>query len=89
MHIIEWDNLPTYSEVELVLPEVIDTLKKFAKESVTQAWKEMPEHAVVSMDGSWDHRRNGKTFILDFICEQLLNPLNAIIQLTTMKIFIP
>ena len=54
----------------MYLPEVITSFRTIADESVTKAWEEMPDKATVSIDGSWDHRRNGKVMILDLICEQ-------------------
>jgi len=61
---------PSIKEVEIYLPEVVSALKTLTDESVTKAWEEMPDNAIASIDGSWDHRRNGKVMILDLICEQ-------------------
>lgn len=61
---------PSLKEIELYAPDVMKALKEMASESVTKACEEMPSNAVVSLDGSWDHRRNGKIMILDLICEQ-------------------
>ena len=70
MFLLNGINPPSLKETELYLPEVISALKLIAEESVTKAWEEMPEKATVSIDGSWDHRRNGKIMILDLICQQ-------------------
>ena len=61
---------PSLKEVEIYLPEVVSALKTLTDESVTKAWEEMPNNAIASIDGSWNHRRNGKVMILDLICEQ-------------------
>lgn len=61
---------PKYHEVKILLPEVIDALNKFAQISVENAWNDMPDHSVVTIDGSWNHKRCAKVFILDLICEQ-------------------
>ena len=57
----------------MYLPDVTKALKEIVDDSVTKAWEEMPDNAIVSMDGSWDHRWNGKTMILDLIYDIIKN----------------
>ena len=79
---------PSIKEVEMYLPEVITALKSITDESVTKAWEEMPEKAIASIDGSWDHRRNGKIMILDLICEQTHKIVDYELVYKTVRKFI-
>ena len=47
--------------------EVIDQIISLAQESAAFNRSQMTPETVVSMDGSWDHRRNGRYCIVDAV----------------------
>lgn len=63
----------TPPETELIR-KAIHTLRPYLAELAEQScefWRsQMPDQAVISIDGSWNHRRHGTAEILDVICVQ-------------------
>lgn len=47
--------------------EVIDQIISLAQESAAFNRSQMTPETVVSMDGSWDHRKNGRYCIVDAV----------------------
>lgn len=88
MFLLNGDKPPTPQEIKLHLPEVISALKVLAEESVQEARDEMPENSVITLDGSWDHRRNGKVMILDVICQQTHKIVDFELVYKTIRKFI-
>ena len=45
-------------------------LRNFANESCSNWTRQIPDHSIISIDGSWNHRRHGSFEIFDVICVQ-------------------
>ena len=61
---------PSYYFIVTAFNIIRSVIRKLAKNSAAAEKAKIPQNASVSVDGSWDHRRNGKLLIFDAICIQ-------------------
>lgn len=64
---ISINNLPTESAFNKAIPELTEIICDESDKTVQEAYNNLAPGAVVSIDTSWDHRRNGKHGITEAI----------------------
>lgn len=68
--ILTGNDPPSYRMITKAFNFIRPILKQLALDSAANEMSKIPPNASVSIDGSWDHRRDGKLHILDAICVQ-------------------
>ena len=64
-----WNDVvpPSHRQFYKVQDEILDALKAMAQESCMKWRQAMQQESILTLDGSWSHRRNAKRCLVDFI----------------------
>ena len=62
---------PTYYYIQKAIEKIRPIILQLAKDSALREKMKMPIRATVCVDGSWDHKRDGKLLVYDVICIEL------------------
>ena len=61
---------PSVHQIENAIRTIEPVLEQMARDSAWECSQMMPDGAIISVDGSWDHRRHGPMCVVDVICVQ-------------------
>lgn len=75
------DKPPSYAQITKAFNILRPILKQMAFDCVTAERLKMPEISTVCVDGSWDHRRDGRLLIFDVICIETKKIIDFNIQI--------
>ena len=61
---------PTYREITEVINRLRPIFREMARDWEDKEREKMSEQAIICVDGSWDHHKDGKLLVFDVICIQ-------------------